>query len=217
MPRQVDDEGLRIQDSVNVQFSPILTYDLTDGGQERRLGGSNDEAQVQVVCAVIFLSSLDIHEGTCRLPTRDKIPLAGSFRLSVSLTSSGELVGGSDYGVNVTSCPAEWFFHRPSGSCRFCDESKSLCRGGKELPVPRPGYWSDLEENAELGFVYVTIHKNGCKRQLQILIRQFTHLIGATASQIHVQLPNQLPRRGKLPWLVFRGTVRHRRMCRHLV
>ena len=214
MPRQVDDEGLRIQDSVNVQFSPILTYDLTDGGQERRLGGSDDEAQVQVVCAVIFLSSLDIHEGTCQLPTRDKIPLAGSFRLSVSLTSSGELVGGSDYGVNVTSCPAEWFFHRPSGSCRFCDESKSLCRGGKELPVPRPGYWSDLEENAELGFVYVTIHKNGCSGSYRF--SSVSSLIWA-ASQIHVQLPNQLPRRGKLPWLVFRGTVRHRRMCRHLV
>ena len=154
MPRQVDDEGLLIQDSVNVQFSPILKYDIPDDAQERRLGES-DGAQIKVVCSTIFMSSLDLHEGTCQLPTRDKIPLAGSFRLSVSLTSSGDLVGGSDYDVNVTSCPAEWFFHRPSGSCQFCDDSKSLCRGGGELPVPRPGYWSDLEENAELGFVYV--------------------------------------------------------------
>ena len=156
-PAQVDDEGLLIQDSVNVQFSPILTYDLTVGGQERRLG-ENDNAQVKVVCSVIFLSSLDVHEGTCQLPTLDKVPLAGSFQLSVPLTSSGELVGGSGYGVNVTSCPSEWFFHRPSGSCRFCDDTKSVCRGGRELPVPRPGYWSDLEENAELGFVYAAIH-----------------------------------------------------------
>ena len=155
MLRQMDDEGLLIQDSVDVQFSPLLIYDPTDDGQERRLSES-DEAHVAVVCSVIFLASQDLHEGTCQMPNRDKIPLAGAFRLVVSLTSSGELVGGSDFGVNVTSCPAEWFFHRPTGSCLLCDSSKSWCRGGRELPVPKPGYWSDLEENADLGFVCAT-------------------------------------------------------------
>ena len=145
-----------IRDSADVQFSPILTHDLVvarnDDGQARRLGDeSDDDGTIVVVCSVIFLTTEDVHEGRCAMPSDNKIPLAGSFRLSV-LLASGELVGGSEHGINVTSCPPEWFFHSPSGRCKACDTSKSVCNGGKELPIPKKGYWSDLD-NAELGFV----------------------------------------------------------------
>jgi hypothetical protein len=147
-----------IRDSAEVQFSPILTHDLVvarnDDGQARRLGDeSDDDGTIVVVCSVIFLTTEDVHEGRCAMPSDNKIPLAGSFRLSV-LLASGELVGGSEHGINVTSCPPEWFFHSPSGRCKACDTSKSVCNGGKELPIPKKGYWSDLG-NAELGFVCV--------------------------------------------------------------
>ena len=151
---QVDDEGMVIRDSVDVQFSPVLKHDLVGDGQARRLGESDDEGTIAVVCSVTFLSSDDVHEGRCAMPSSAKIPLAGSFRLSVSLLS-GELVGGSEYGIDVTACPPEWFFHAPSGSCKACDTSKSVCNGGKELPIPKQGFWSDFD-NAELGFVCAT-------------------------------------------------------------
>ena len=138
-----------------MQFSPILTHDLlirNDDDEARRLGESDgDGTIVVVVCSVTFLTTEDVHEGRCAMPSDNKIPLAGSFRLSV-LLASGDLVGGSEHGINVTSCPPEWFFHSPSGRCKACDTSKSVCNGGKELPIPKKGYWSDLD-NAELGFV----------------------------------------------------------------
>ena len=145
-----------IRDSAAVQFSPILTHehDLSirdDDGQARRLSESDDGGTIVVVCSVTFLTAEDVHEGRCVLPTHDKIPVAGSFRLSVSLPT-GELVGGSEYAIDVVACPEEWFFHAPSGRCQACDTSKSVCNGGKQLPIPRRGYWSDLD-NAELGFV----------------------------------------------------------------
>ena len=144
-----------IRDSAEVQFSPILTHDLVirDDGQARRLGESDGDGNtIVVVCSVTFLTTEGVHEGRCAMPSQDKIPLAGSFRLSVSLPSTGELVGGSEYGINVTACPEEWFFHALSGRCKACDTSKSVCDGGKQLPIPKKGYWSDLD-NAELGFV----------------------------------------------------------------
>ena len=104
------------------------------------------------MCSVKFLSASNTHVGTFGLPTRDGIPLAGSFSLKVEF-ASGELVSGSEYSAEVMSCSEDWFYHKPSGECFKCDLEKSMCRGGKELPVPRRGYWSDLE-NAELGFVY---------------------------------------------------------------
>ena len=145
---------MAIRDSAEVQFSPILTHGLIrdDDGQARRLAESDDDGKtIVVVCSVTFLTNEDVHEGRCAMPSDDKIPLAGSFRLSVSLPS-GELVGGSEHGISVTACPPDWFFHTPSGRCKACDTSKSTCSGGKELPIPKKGYWSDLD-NAELGFV----------------------------------------------------------------
>ena len=163
----VDEEGVLIQDSGAVHFSPVLTW-VGDGQATRRTqrrtltreGGDDDgTAAVVVVCSVKYLTALDKHIGTCGLPTRNGIPLAGSFSLSVEL-ASGELVGGSEYGVEVTSCPEDWFYHKPSGACVECDLDKSVCRGGKELPVPMKGYWSDLE-NAELGYVFSSVISAG--------------------------------------------------------
>jgi hypothetical protein len=49
----VDEEGLRIQDSADIQFKPTLTH--------------VDEA-IKIECAVIFLSADDMHQGTCSMP-----------------------------------------------------------------------------------------------------------------------------------------------------
>ena len=148
----VDDEGLLIQDSGAVQFNPVITWE-GEGQTVRHSTGRRRllEEVAIVVCSVKYLTALDVHVGTCRLPTVDGVPLAGSFSLSVEL-ASGELVGGSEYGVEVASCPKDWFYKKQSGACVKCDLDKSVCRGGKELPVPMKGYWSDLE-NAELGYV----------------------------------------------------------------
>ena len=112
------------------------------------------------MCSVKFLTCLDTHIGTCRMPTVSGVPLAGSFSLNVEL-ASGDQVGGSEYSVEVASCPEFWFYHKPTGTCAECDLDKSVCRGGKELPVPKRGYWSDLE-NAELGFVYTCNYPQNC-------------------------------------------------------
>ena len=148
----VDDEGLLIRDSGAVQFSPVITW-VGHHGQTVRRRRPLDE--IVVVCSVKFITALDVHEGTCRMPTLDGAPLAGSFALSAEL-ASGEQVGGSDYSVEVTSCPKDWFYHKPTGACQVCDLEKSECRGGRELPVPKRGYWSDLA-NADLGFVCATM------------------------------------------------------------
>ena len=132
-----DDEGLIIEDSAEIQFNPVLTH---------------AEEDITVLCGIVYLSANNVHKGKCALPTLNKIPLAGSFNLSVTL-NSGELIGGTEYGLQVTSCPKDWFFHRPTGRCVECDLDKSICRGGKELPVPKKGYWADLE-HAELGYMY---------------------------------------------------------------
>ena len=95
------------------------------------------------------------------MPALSGVPIAGSFSLNVEL-ASGDQVGGSEYSVKVMSCPVDWFYHKPTGACVECDLEKSVCRGGKELPVPKRGYWSDLE-NAELGFVYTCNYPNNCK------------------------------------------------------
>ena len=145
-----------IRDSAEVQFTPVLTHELhligDDDGQVRRLGESDNNGTIVVVCSITFLTYLDVHEGRCAMPSHDKIPLAGSFNLRVTL-NSGNLVGGTEYGLQVTSCPKDWYFHRPSGRCVECDLDKSICRGGRELPVPKKGFWSDLE-HAELGYMY---------------------------------------------------------------
>ena len=147
----VDDEGLLIRDSGAVQFSPVITWVGHHGPTVRRRRPLDE---IVVVCSVKFLTALDVHEGSCRMPTLDGAPLAGSFALSAEL-ASGEQVGGSDYSVEVTSCPKDWFYHKPTGACNICDLEKSECRGGRELPVPKRGYWSDLA-NADLGFVCAT-------------------------------------------------------------
>ena len=146
----VDNEGLIIQDSGAVQFNPVLSWDGVG-----HHGGDEEEAVMvpPVVCSVKYLTTLGVHVGTCRMPTLNGVPLAGSFSLSVEL-ASGELVGGSDSSIEVASCPEFWFYHKPSGACVGCDLDKSVCRGGKELPVPKKGYWSDLE-NAELGYAFI--------------------------------------------------------------
>lgn len=135
--RPIDDEGLLIENSADIQFNPVLTH--------------NDE-DVMVVCSVVYLSADDVHKGKCALPTVDKIPLAGSFNLSVTL-NSGEFIGDHQYQFYVSSCPKDWFYHRPTGRCVECELGKSVCRGGRELPVPKKGYWADLE-HAELGYMY---------------------------------------------------------------
>ena len=148
----IDEEGLLVQDSGAVQFNPIITWLGNEQAVRRRTRRRPLEEvieEVVVVCSVKYLPALDTHVGTCRMPTLDGVPLAGSFSLSVEV-ASGELVGGSEYRVEVASCPEFWFFHKPTGACLECDLDKSVCRGGKELPVPKKGYWSDLE-NAELG------------------------------------------------------------------
>ena len=152
----VDKEGLLVQDSGAVQFSPMLTW---VGYQKQAVRRSTRRRpleevvqEVVVVCSVKYLSAIDTHVGSCRMPTLDGVPLAGSFSLSVEL-ASGELVGGSEYSVEVASCPEFWFYHKISGACIECDLDKSVCRGGKELPVPKKGFWSDLE-NAELGYAF---------------------------------------------------------------
>jgi hypothetical protein len=146
----VDAEGLLLQDSGGVQFNPILTW--AGDGQTAVRTRRRPLEEVTVVCSVKYLSALDTHVGLCRMPTLNGAPLAGSFSLSVQLTS-GELIGGSEYSVEVTSCPRDWFYHKPTGTCVKCDLEKSVCRGGKELPVPKQGFWSDLA-NAELGYVF---------------------------------------------------------------
>ena len=153
----VDDEGLLVQDCGAVQFNPRITwvpvgYEQTVRHSTRRHPLEEVIEEVVVVCSVKYLSALDTHVGTCRMPTLNGVPLAGSFSLAVEL-ASGELVGGSEYSVEVTSCPQNWFYHKSTGACVECDLDKSVCRGGKELPVPMKGFWSDLE-NAELGYVF---------------------------------------------------------------
>ena len=137
----VDDEGFLIQDSGAVQFNPVIRW----VGNEQAVRRSTRRRpledlieEVVVVCSVKYLTALDTHVGTCRLPTLDGVPLAGFFSLKVEL-SSGELVGGSDVSVEVASCPEFWFYHSPTGACVECDLDKSVCRGGKELPVPKKG------------------------------------------------------------------------------
>jgi hypothetical protein len=155
----VDDEGLLIQDSGAEQFNPVITwvgYAQTDGST-RRLEEEVIE-EIVVVCSAKYLAALDTHIGTCRMPTINAVPLAGPFSLSVEL-ASGEEVGGAEYSVEVESCPENWFYHKPTGACSKCDLDKSICRGGKELPVPKRGFWSDLE-NAELGYVYTCNYRN---------------------------------------------------------
>ena len=153
----VDKEGLLVQDSGAVQFNPMITWvgyqqaAVRRSTRRRPLEESIEE--VAVVCSVKYLSAIDTHVGTCRMPTLDGIPIAGTFSLSVEL-ASGELVGGSEYSIEVASCPEFWFYHKMSGACVECDLDKSICRGGKELPVPKKGYWSDLE-NAELGYAFI--------------------------------------------------------------
>ena len=56
------------------------------------------------MCSVKFITALDTHVGSCRMPTLNRVPLAGSFPLSVEL-SSGEQVGGSEYSVEVAELP----------------------------------------------------------------------------------------------------------------
>ena len=158
----IDEEGLVVQDSGAVQFSPKITwvgYEQVVRRSSRRRPLEEVIEEVVVVCSVKYLSAIDTHVGTCRMPTRNRVPLAGSFSLAVEL-ASGELVGGSEYSAEVASCPEDWFYHKPSGACVECDLDKSVCRGGKELPVPMKGYWSDLE-NAELGYVFSSVISAG--------------------------------------------------------
>ena len=48
--RPIDDEGLLIENSADIQFNPVLTH--------------NDE-DVMVVCSVVYLSADDVHKGKC--------------------------------------------------------------------------------------------------------------------------------------------------------
>ena len=64
-----------IRDSAEVQFSPILTHDLVtrddDDEQARRLGESDGDDTIVVVCSVTFLTTEDVHEGRCAMPSND--------------------------------------------------------------------------------------------------------------------------------------------------
>ena len=70
----IDDEGMLIEDSVDVLFAPVLEHDK--------------EKDIPVVCAVVFQPDTNLHEGTCAMPLHENAPLAGEFRLAVNLATS---------------------------------------------------------------------------------------------------------------------------------
>ena len=131
----IDDEGMLIEDSVDVQFAPVLEHDK--------------EKDVPVVCAVVFQTDTNLHEGTCAMPLHDNAPLAGEFRLAVNLVTSNffndtalrvtqELVGGAAHSVSVKSCP-EGFFLDPGFSsegvvrCTPCELRTMTCPAGNNV------------------------------------------------------------------------------------
>ena len=113
-------------------------------------------------CSVVYEATSGKHLGTCALPTdpENNEPVAGSFAIRV-LDADGNLVSGSAAEFDVTGCPPEFFFHSPSGKCAGCPRG-ATCAGGKQLPVPEPGYWSDVDY-AELGKVYPCEHTANCR------------------------------------------------------
>ena len=163
----VDDEGMKILNSADIQFVPVIAH--------------LEEEEIEVTCAVYFVSELDKHRGSCAMPYHlkprgnggvERIPLSGKFNLSVGYELDGAvaddgrrqlstypflaLVGATEYMIDVTSCPSEWYYDVLTARCRACDLEKSVCRGGRELPVPKKGFWSDLE-NSHLGYVYTCV------------------------------------------------------------
>ena len=128
----IDDEGMLIEDSVDVQFAPVLEHDK--------------ETDIPVVCAVVFQPDTNLHEGTCAMPLHENAPLAGEFRLAVNLVTSSivndtavlvtqELVGGAAHSVNVASCPQDFFLDTSTSSegvvrCTPCEMRTMTCPPG---------------------------------------------------------------------------------------
>ena len=130
----IDDEGMLIEDSVDVQFAPVLKHDT--------------ETDIPVVCAVVFQPDTSLHEGTCAMPLHDNAPLAGEFRLAVDLITSSindtavlvtrELVGGTVHSVDVTSCPQGFFLDDSKTAeggvrCTPCEPRTMSCPAGSRL------------------------------------------------------------------------------------
>ena len=145
----IDDEFMLIEDSVDVQFAPVLKH--------------NNEKDIPVVCAVIFQPDTNLHKGTCAMPLHNNAPLAGSFRLEVNLVTFNIidteltavlvtqelLVGGTAHSINVTSCPEGFFLDDTSESfdgvmsCTPCDARTMTCPPGSSLGALalNPGYY----------------------------------------------------------------------------
>ena len=86
------------------------------------------------------------------MPTVDGEHVAGDFSLEV-IDGAGDLVGGSASPFTVSSCPVDYFFKQSTGKCTSCPAGAD-CAGGKQLPVPQPGFWSELVGYADLGEVF---------------------------------------------------------------
>ena len=95
------------------------------------------------------------------MPSNGEEHIAGTFSLEV-LDTNGELVSGGATSFEVSSCPTGFFFYSPTGECKGCP-SGARCPGGRVLPIPVPGYWSELEGYAELGEVFECVHRANCR------------------------------------------------------
>ena len=131
----IDDEGMLIEDSVDVQFATVLEHD--------------EEKDLPVVCAITFQPDTNLHEGTCAMPLHDNAPLAGEFRLAVNLVTNSifndtairvtqELVGGAAHSVNVASCPQDFFLDTSKSAegvvrCTPCEPRTMTCSAGSVL------------------------------------------------------------------------------------
>ena len=129
----VDDEGMLIEDSVDMLFAPVLEHDK--------------EKDIPVVCAVVFVPDTNLHEGTCAMPLHENAPLAGEFSLAVNLVTSNivndtavlvtqALVGGAVHSVNVASCPQDFFLDTSTSAegvvrCTPCEPRTMTCPAGQ--------------------------------------------------------------------------------------
>ena len=144
--------GMPIKDASNIAFNAELLHP-TSSGRRRLQAGST-------TCSVSYTTAG--HGGACKLPTLTTGErIAGDFTLVV-FDMASKLVGGSGTVVRVESCPEGYFFHSPNAECKACPKG-ALCPGGKVLPIPEKGYWSELKGYADLGKVYECVHRENCR------------------------------------------------------
>jgi hypothetical protein len=146
----IDDTGTPILDA-----SDVIYFGFLDAVSSRRRLQTGS-----TTCTISYDAALKQHRGNCGMPSDGGIPIAGSFSLRV-LDSDLNLVSGVATSFDVEACPESWFFHSPSGECRGCPKG-ATCAGGKQLPIPDKGYWSDVS-NAELGRVFPCVHTANCR------------------------------------------------------